>query len=66
MAVKRLRKELLAHCRTGSLEMSDDAPLPEWLAHCRTGSLEKLAETGSITTTAHCRTGSLEIKFVFK
>ncbi len=49
------------HCRTGSLETSNNTRNYFIYVHCRTGSLEKEAEYRKLAKSVHCRTGSLEI-----
>ena len=49
------------NCRTGSLEIFEQAEKIGFRVNCRTGSLEKLQDALNAKTSVNCRTGSLEI-----
>ena len=53
--------EVFVHCRTGSLENTEQALGQVEKVHCRTGSLEMQAGEYRVYIKVHCRTGSLEI-----
>ncbi len=51
---------MAVHCRTGSLERQESAPVFPVAVHCRTGSLEIVNHAAQFIGLVHCRTGSLE------
>ena len=59
-------RNLIVHCRTGSLEIPGGAVSNIESVHCRTGSLEIIPDLIDQPMGVHCRTGSLERGFSFE